>query len=73
MMVNTAKGNVLKQNTLNYADDLLITDDGRLIVGSRTVTPGVFDLNLNLLGFLGSSQQMFVSQKPERIFTDGFD
>lgn len=73
MIVDAASGNVLKQNTLNYADDLLITDDGRLIVGSRTLTPGVFDLNLSLLGFLGSSQQMFVSQKPERIFTDGFE
>lgn len=73
MMIDPASGNVLKQNTLNYADDLLITDDRHLVVGSRTTTPGVFDMDLNLVDFLGSAQKMFVSQMPAPIFADGFD
>lgn len=48
--------------SFNYADDLFLTSDSRLLVGSRTQAPGIFDLNLNQIGTLGSSQQMFVTQ-----------
>lgn len=45
-----------------YGDDMVLTNDGRLIVGSRTQAPGIFDTDLNLIGRLGSDDQMFVAQ-----------
>jgi hypothetical protein len=45
-----------------YADDLTLTTDNRLLVGSRTQNPGVFDLDLNQIGTLAGGAQIFVSQ-----------
>lgn len=45
-----------------YGDDLLLTQSGQLIAGSRTQAPGIFDADLNLLGSIGSKNQMFVAQ-----------
>jgi hypothetical protein len=55
-------GLVEKDVTYGYADDLFLTRDNRLLVGSRTSNVGIFDLDLNQTGTLTSSPQMFVTQ-----------
>lgn len=50
-----------------YGDDMFLTADNRLIVGSRTQAPGIFDLNLNYMGSLSAGQQMFVTQMPSTV------
>lgn len=47
-----------------YADDLWLTDDGRLMVASRTQSPGIFNTNLNYLGSFSGTEQMFVTECP---------
>ena len=49
-------------NHFVYGDDLITTSDGRLIAGSQTQTPGIFDQNLNLIGIFGTQPQMFITQ-----------
>jgi hypothetical protein len=62
MKLDGSTGHVQKQFTFNYGDDLFLTSDSRLLVGSRTQAPGIFDLNLNQLGTMTGGQQMFVTQ-----------
>lgn len=50
-----------------YGDDMALLADGRLLVGSRTEAPGLFDQDLQSLGSLGSLQQMFVTQMPQSV------
>lgn len=45
----------------NYGDDLAITRDGRLIVGSRTLAPGIFSSDLQSVGQLQGNSAMFVT------------
>src|SRR5207247_8296695 len=45
-----------------YGDDIFLTDSGRLLVGSRTMTPTFFTENLSQVGTLGGGQQMFVTE-----------
>lgn len=45
-----------------YGDDLFLTLDGELLVGSRTQAPGIFDTDLNKIGSLQHGFQMFVTQ-----------
>jgi len=53
----------VEQNVMyTYADDLFLTNDNRLLVGSRTQNVGIFDLNLNQIGSLAGGAQMFVTQ-----------
>lgn len=53
----------LEENvTLNYADDLFVTREGDLLVGSRTQIPRLYSQDLDELGSLGSAQQMFITQ-----------
>jgi hypothetical protein len=47
-----------------YGDDIFLTSDDRLIVGSRTQVPAIFDLDLNQIAVLNGGQQMFVTQMP---------
>lgn len=62
MRLDGTTGKVEKDVNFWYADDLYLTKDDRLLVGSRTLAPEFFDLDLNPLGALGTKQQMFVTQ-----------
>jgi hypothetical protein len=62
MKLNGTTGVQEAFQSFNYAGDLLLTSNGHLISGSRTMTPKIFDLNLNVLGDFGSEQQMFITQ-----------
>lgn len=62
LKLNGTTGNQEAFQSFIYAGDLLLTSDGRLISGSRTMTPKIFDLNLNILGDFGTEQQMFITQ-----------
>lgn len=64
MRLNGTTGKIEKSTTFWYGDDMLLTADDRLLVGSRELAPEFFDLNLDPLGSLGSQQQMFVAQMP---------
>ncbi len=50
MQLDGDTGQVKKQITFIYPEDLFLTSDARLLVGSRTQAPGIFDLNLNQIG-----------------------
>lgn len=45
-----------------YGDDMVLLDDGNLLVGSRTQAPGFFTGDLGYRGQFGSDEQMFVTQ-----------
>jgi hypothetical protein len=74
MKLDGQTGQVEALETYTYADDLFITNDNRLLVGSRTSRVGIFDMNLNQTGFLTDDAQMFVTQfvpAPEPTFVFG--
>jgi hypothetical protein len=62
MELNGNTGAVIKQVPFTYGDDMYLASGSRLLVGSRTQSPGIFDLNLNQIGTMGGDQQMFVTQ-----------
>nr|WP_315210453.1 PEP-CTERM sorting domain-containing protein [uncultured Albidiferax sp.] len=64
MRFDLQTGQIEKNESFWYSDDMALLADGRLLVGSRTQAPGLFDQDLNLLESLGSQQQMFVTQMP---------
>jgi len=64
MRLNGKTGALENSTSYWYGDNIILTADNRLIVGSRTLAPGIFDLKLNYLGTLGTEQQMFVAQAP---------
>lgn len=64
MRLDAATGQLERNESFWYGDDLFLLDDGRLLVGSRTQAPGLFSQDLTLLGALGTQQQMFVTQMP---------
>ncbi|CCE25758.1 hypothetical protein [Methylotuvimicrobium alcaliphilum] len=64
MRLNGKTGALENSTVYWYGDDIMLTADNRVIVGSRTLAPGIFDLDLNYLGTLGTKQQMFVAQVP---------
>ncbi len=45
-----------------YADDLFITGDGRVLVGSRTKVPAFYDKALNKTGEFGGTDRIFVTE-----------
>jgi hypothetical protein len=73
-----SSGQIIESTYFVYAIDLLLTPDPhfaagrsrpgpgspapRLVVGSWTQAPGIFDLTLHQTGVLDSGQQMFVTQ-----------
>lgn len=61
LRIDGTTGKVEKNVSFWYADDLYLTSDDRLLVGSRTLAPEFFDLDLNPLSSLGTQQQMFVT------------
>lgn len=57
-----------------YADDIDQFLDGRLIFGSRTQPPGIFDRDLAMLASLNSTQRMFVViDNIDPVFRDDFE
>jgi hypothetical protein len=44
-----------------YGDDLLVVGDGRLVVGSRTQAPGIFNTDLQLLNQFTGPEARFVA------------
>jgi hypothetical protein len=64
MKLDGTTGLVENQVTYTYGNDLVLTSDSRLIVGSSTLAPGIFDTNLNQLGTLNGGLQVFVTQAP---------
>jgi WD40 repeat protein len=64
MRLDGTSGTVEKNESFWYGDDMFLTSDNKLIVGSRTQAPGIFDLDLNRTGTLTAGQQMFVTQMP---------
>lgn len=64
MRLDGDTGVVEANETYNYADDLCLTADGKLLVGSRTMSPAIYDKDLNFQGTVGSDQQLFITQMP---------
>ena len=64
MRLNGTTGQVENQVSYWYGDDIVLTSDSRLIVGSRMLAPGIFDMIWNQLGTLNGGIQMFVTQAP---------
>jgi DNA-binding beta-propeller fold protein YncE len=64
MRLDGATGHVSRSVYFVYGDDIFLTTDRRLIVGSRVQQPAIFDLNLTQIGALSGGQQMFVTQMP---------
>jgi len=64
MRLDGSSGQVEANSYFWYGDDMILTADNRLIVGSRTQPPGIFDTNLNQIGSLNGGDQMFVTQMP---------
>lgn len=62
MKLNGQTGVVEENVSYIYGDDLFLTTEGKLLVGSRTQVPGIFDTDLNLLNSFEGSDQMFVTQ-----------
>lgn len=67
MRVNGTTGQIEAMQSFHYGMDIFRTSDGRYLVGSRTQTPRFYDANLNLVGTLGNSQQLFVTQMPSSV------
>jgi hypothetical protein len=67
-----ATGALLGWNVYNYADDIDQFPDGRLLIGSRSLGPGIFDIDLGMTGALNAHQRMFVAIHSNPIFGDGF-
>lgn len=64
MRLDGTSGNVEQNEYFWYGDDMFLTSDNKLIVGSRTQAPGIFDLDLHQMGTFTGGQQMFVTQMP---------
>jgi hypothetical protein len=62
LKLNADTGQLIDNVTYNYADDLFLAKDGRLIAGSRTQSPGIFNKDLDYLGSFSGSEKMFVTQ-----------
>jgi hypothetical protein len=65
MALEGTTGDLLAQTYFWYGDDICLASDGRLIVGSRTQSPGIFTEDLNQLGSFAGDSRMFVTQVPE--------
>lgn len=69
---DAATGAFLGWNYYNYGDDIDLFPDGRLLIGSRTLPPGIFDRNLGMTNTFNARQRMFVAIHSNPIFGDGF-
>ncbi|MGQ0800129.1 MAG: hypothetical protein ACT4NL_08475 [Pseudomarimonas sp.] len=75
MRLDAATGNLELNQTFTYADDLTLTAEGGLLVGSRTQAPGFFTTDLAPNGVMATDPRMFVTRMPEPLhrFADGFE
>jgi|GEM_PF-7000161 len=64
MRVDATTGQVEVNESYGYGDDLFLTSDSRLLVGSRTQVGDIFDTDLNQVGGLSSIGEMFATQLP---------
>jgi cysteine-rich repeat protein len=64
MRVDAATGVLEADVSSHYADDLFVTSDGELLVGSRTLPVGIYSTDLELLGELAGNERMFVTECP---------
>jgi hypothetical protein len=64
LKINGTTGELINFETYNYADDLQLLEDGRLLAGSRTRTPNLYSSELDAPITLGSESKMFVTQIP---------
>jgi PEP-CTERM motif len=62
LRLNAQNGVVDKNVMYTQPDDLSLTLDNRILVGSDSQNVGVFDLDLNQIGSLSGGQQTFVTQ-----------
>ena len=62
MRFDATTGALEKNTFFIYGNDMFLTTSGALLVGSRTQVPAFYDQDLNPLGTLHGSQQMFVTQ-----------
>lgn len=60
--IDASTGQPLGRTTFTYCDDLWLALDGRLVVGSRTEAPGIFDSDLTRIGSFEGDAMMFVTQ-----------
>jgi len=75
MRIDVATGELERTQLFSYADDLTLTAEGSLLVGSRFNAPRMFSLDLIPQGDLASDDRMFVTRMPEPLhrFADGFE
>lgn len=74
MRFDASTGILEGSNAYTYADDLFLTIDRRLLVGSRTQPPAWFGLDTAMLGVLNPRQRMFVTvYSVEAVFSDDFE
>jgi len=62
MQLDAASGALINAESYWYGDDMVLLDNGDLVVGSRTQAPGLFSSGLSYGGQLGSAEQMYVTQ-----------
>lgn len=62
MRLDATTGIVEATTTFSYGDDIALTKTGQVVIGSRTDAPRIFDSNLNQIGSIGTTPQMFVTQ-----------
>ena len=60
--INMATGEVEKSVQYTYGDDVFLTAEGNLLVGSRTLAPRLYSHDLELLDTLDGAERMFVTQ-----------
>jgi hypothetical protein len=65
MALDGTTGDLVAQTSFWYGDDICLASDGRLTVGSRTQSPGIFTEDLNQLGSFAGDSRLFVTQVPE--------
>jgi hypothetical protein len=62
MRINASTGQFEQSVSFGYGDDLFLSDDDTLLVGSRTETPRVYSEDLVQIGMIGSVSRMFITQ-----------
>jgi hypothetical protein len=62
MRIDWLTGALEESVEFHYADDLFVTLEGDLLVGSRTQTPRLYSQELDQLGGLSGPAQLFVTQ-----------
>jgi hypothetical protein len=64
MSLDGTSGDLLENTYFWYGDDIFLTPDGYLIVGSRTQSPGIFTEDLREISYFAGESRMFITQVP---------